>query len=123
MPIFFDLGKRMCQRAYFAIFSCKTAQKFRRPHYGRLTLPLVSLPLLRKPPVAGEGAFASFRPVGARAAFSARAPRASFFRPASRFLARLYPFESAVHRVVAFVRVRRSMPWLINLARQSSWPL
>lgn len=50
MPNFFDLGKRMCQRAYFAIFSCKTAQKFRRPRYGRLTLPLVSLPLLRKPP-------------------------------------------------------------------------
>lgn len=48
--IFFDLGKRMCQRAYFAIFSCKTAQKFRRPHCGRLNFPLVSLPLLRKPP-------------------------------------------------------------------------
>lgn len=70
--------------------------------------------------VAGEGALASFRPVGARATFSARAPRAGFFRPASPFLARLYPFESAVHRVVDFVRVRRSMPWLVHLARPPS---
>lgn len=49
MPNYFDLGKRMCQRVCFAISSCKTAQKFRRPHYDRLALPLASLSLLRKP--------------------------------------------------------------------------
>lgn len=74
-------------------------------------------------PVAGEGAFASIRTVGARAVLSARAPRVGFFRPASPLLARLYSFESAVHRVVGFVRVRCSMPWLIHLARPSSWSL
>ena len=73
--------------------------------------------------VAGEGAFASIRTVGARAVLSARAPRAGFFRLAAPFLARLYPFESAVHRVVVFVWARRSMPWLVHLARPSSWPL
>ena len=74
-------------------------------------------------PAAGEGAFASFRPVGVRAVLSARVPRAGFFRPASPFLAQLYPFESAVCRVVVFVRVCRSMPWLVHPARPSSWLL
>lgn len=32
-----DLGKRMHQRMLFAVFACKTAQKFRQPHCGRLT--------------------------------------------------------------------------------------
>lgn len=42
------------------------------------------------PPVAGDGAFASFRSVAARAVLSARVPRAGSFRPTSSFLARLY---------------------------------
>ncbi len=39
----------MRQRALLAVFACKTAQKFRQPHCGRLTLLLASRPLPRKP--------------------------------------------------------------------------
>lgn len=124
-----DLGKRIHRRALLAVFACKTAQKFRRAHCGRLAPlrspnpPACFATASAQAPAAGEGAFASFRPVGARAVLSARVPRAGFFRPASPFLAQLYPFESAVCRVVVFVRVCRSMPWLVHPARPSSWLL
>lgn len=71
-------------------------------------------------PRCGRGHVSFVSPGRRPRGFSARAPRAGFFRPASPFLARLYPFESAVHRVVVFVRVRRSMPWLVHLARPPS---
>lgn len=86
MPNFFDLGKRMCQRVVFAISSCKTAQKFRRPRYGRLTLPLASLPLPRKPPSLAR----------ARSLRFARSAPARFFPPE--------PLVSA-----SFARPRRSL--------------
>ena len=129
VPNISDLGKRIHRRALLAVFACKTAQKFRRAHCGRLAPlrspnpPACFATASAQAPVAGEGAFASFRPVGARAVLSARVPRAGFFRPASPFLAQLYPFESAVCRVVVFVRVCRSMPWLVHPARPSSWLL
>lgn len=71
-------------------------------------------------PRCGRGHVSFVSPGRRPRGFSARAPRAGFFRPASPFLARLYPFESAVHRVVVFVRVRRSMSWLVHLARPPS---
>lgn len=71
-------------------------------------------------PRCGRGHVSFVSPGRRPRGFSARAPRAGFFRPASPFLARLYPFESAVRRVVVFVRVRRSMPWLVHLARPPS---
>ena len=53
----------------------------------------------RASPRCGRGHVSFVSPGRRPRGFSARAPRAGFFRPAAPFLARLYPFESAVHRV------------------------
>ena len=103
MPNFFDLGKRMCQRVVFAISSCKTAQKFRRPHYGRLTLPLASLPLPRKPSSLAR----------ARSLRFARSAPARFFPPEPLALA---SFAWPRHSSHGYIR---SNPQFIALSSSS----
>lgn len=94
MPNIFDLGKRMCQRALFAVFACKIAQKFGQPHCGRLTLLLASLSLPRKPPRRGRWRV-RFVPLGRRS----RGP----FRPSpSR---RFFPPDLVIPRTAISVRI------------------
>lgn len=84
----------MRQRALFAVFACKTAQKFGQPHCGRLTLLLASLSLPRKPPPSRAMAH-SLR--------FARSPLARFFRPSpSRWF---LPPDLAIPRTAVSVRI------------------
>lgn len=73
-----DLGKCTRQRALFAVFACKTAQKIKQSPMRSPEPGSSRCPPSAQAPVAGEGAFASFRP--------ARRSRGSFHPSPSRWL-------------------------------------
>lgn len=117
MPNISDLGKRIHRRAPLAVFACKTAQKFRQPRCGRLTLLLASRPLPRKPPSRAR----------ARSLRFARSALAQFSPPESLALSSSAQPRHFLHSYIRsnplFVVLLSSSGFVARCPGWSAWPV